>query len=489
MLGFKSTTFSKIAFNHTQIHAQRNKRTILQYYARILDSGCFLEGSSNQQLVEQLKLLFKNEYVTLVASGHDALSLAIQALKLKATDEVIFPINAYPTAFPLALSGVQLVGVDVDENGQIDPVALKKKITPRTKAIVIVHMYGLVSNLNKIKEVIGKRKITLIEDCAQAFCSSFLDQYTGTFGDIACFSFYPTKNVGTLGDGGAILTRHQRYNTFFQKAKKYGESQRYLSDFLAGHSRLPELQAAALNIYISELPELIKKKTELYDYYCQQLRTAKLSRYIRPLLSHPQSEPLVHLFVIEAQARDQLQEFLLSKKIETNIHYPTPVHQVPAFAAFRFAKEKFPVAESLSKNILSLPFHQYLSHQEIKYIVASIKEFYDLHYLESPVQKLSSLSIFFPAYNDQDSISDLVAVAHSTAKKLTRDFEILAVNDGSQDNTQKVLERLQKNTHNSGLFSTKKTEAMVELSFLELHKVKKIGCSIPMVMRSTTLQN
>lgn len=369
-------SYPLLIFNHSAIAAKKNQQEILKLISRIIDSGVFFNGRQTSKLEKNILNFLGRGYVATTASGHDSLKIALSSLNLKKTDEIIFPVNVYPTAFPVCLSDAKPQPIDVDKNGQLDPKKVKQIINQNTKVIVLVHLYGLVGKINEIVELIKGKNIFLIEDCAQAFGSSYKDKPVGTFGDISCFSFYPTKNISTVGDGGALWTKHKKLHNYFLKAKSYGETKRYFSEFLAGHSRIPEIQAGIINLYFKNILNDFIKRKKLAKYYKQELGKMPLNRYIRVLDSDADSDHTPHLFVIEAQQRDLLQEYLKRKNIPTLIHYPYPIHLLPSF---RFIGKKlgdFPIAEKLSRGIISLPFHQYLTYKSVDYIVKSIKEFY-----------------------------------------------------------------------------------------------------------------
>jgi dTDP-4-amino-4,6-dideoxygalactose transaminase len=367
-----------IEFNHTSQQARKSKKEIQRILASIIDQGVFLSGKQTALLSNNLSKVLNLPYVLPVASGHDALLIALRSLNLSSDDEVIFPVNAYPTAFAVALSGSHPVPVDVDVNGQLDPYQLKKKITKKTKAVIVVHLYGLVGDLNKIITICQNSKISLIEDCAQSFGSKYKNKMTGSFGHISCFSFYPTKNLGTLGDGGAIATNDYKTYTYCQKIASYGEKKRYNSHFVTGHSRIPEIQAAILNLYLSGWPKISKQRQDRVKYYLKALSKYCSPRHIRILTSVDGSLPVNHLFAIDAKTRNRLQQYLAKKGIPTLIHYPKPVHLLSAFRFLKNKKGDFPIAEKLSTSILSLPFHQYLTYKEIDFIVNTINKFYAL---------------------------------------------------------------------------------------------------------------
>lgn len=365
-----------IHFNDVALKAKRFEKEIIQAVSKVVESGVFFNGPQTHQLEKRLTTHLGGGFVTSVASGHDALTLALSALSLKSDDEVIFPVNVFPTAFPVALCGAKPVPVDVDKNGQLDPRKLAKKVNKKTKAIVLVHLYGLVGDLDAILDIAKRGKITLIEDCAQAFKSMYDGKPVGTFGDIGCFSFYLTKNLSTLGDGGALYTRDKRFYEFFLKAISYGEEKKYFSDFLSGHSRLPEIQAGILNLYFSDVRNNFRKRKEIASYYRKRLQEEDLLSYVRPLSSLPKSDPVPHLFVVETKERDGLRTHLDRRGIATHVHYPYPIHLMPAFSFLEKKLGDFPMAEKLSQNILSLPFHSFLSSSEINYIIKAIQEFY-----------------------------------------------------------------------------------------------------------------
>jgi len=363
-----------LSFNHTKLKAIKNKKVILKEIGGIIDRGVFINGQCVKESKKLLKKYFKTEYFLTCGSGHDSILLALQALGLKDNDEIIFPVNAYPTAFPIFISKLKGIPADVDDNGQINPNSVIKLITPKTKVIIVVHLYGLVGNLNKIFEICKKNKIFLIEDCAQAFGSRYQGKLVGTFGDFGCFSFYPTKNLSTLGDGGGILIKNKKHFDYLKKAVQYGEKKRYQSEFISGHSRLPEIQAAILNLYLKNIDKELVKRKFLADYYKKQILKYGLDKYISVLSSDNDSKPVNHLFVIKTKARNKLRNFLKKKDINTFVHYPLTINRIKAFDFL--SRKSYPKAEELSKQIISLPFHPYLNKKQINYIVKTMAGFF-----------------------------------------------------------------------------------------------------------------
>lgn len=366
----------KVPFNNVSQTARIYKRQILRQIASIIDRGIYLNGEENNKLKKKLSSYLNIPFITLTGSGHDSLSIALSSLNLDARDEVIFPVNSYPTAFPIYLSKGKPIPVDVDINGQIDLESVLRHLTKNTRVIVIVHLYGLVGNVEKILKLARENNITVVEDCAQAMGTKYKKKLVGTLGDIGCFSFYPTKTINTLGDGGFIATKKSKRSDYFEKAVSYGEKTRYLSQFIAGHSRLPEIQAGVLNIFLEHVGKVFLKREKVANWYRKEIKKYGLDKKLQILESHKNSEAVKHLFVIKAENRNQLKKYLYNKGIETLIHYPNPIHLLPAFSYLNYKKGDFKMAEKLSQEILSLPFHPYLSKANIDYVLDNIKSFY-----------------------------------------------------------------------------------------------------------------
>ncbi len=428
-----------VLFNHTAIQARLLSVEILDQVKKVIASGIFLEGSQNTLLIKNLQKYFNAKYVVPLASGHDALVYALQALHLSPNDEVIIPANAYPTACAAYQAGARIVLADVNRDAQISLQEIQKKVTPHTKAVIVVHLYGFVGQLKEITSWLDKQKIVCIEDCAQSFGTTVEGIPVGTFGRFGCFSFYPTKNLGTLGDGGAIVTKRKKDYEFILQAKAYGEKKKYYSQFVSGHSRLPEIQASVLNLYLKHFPKTQKSRQKIWKYFIRQIQLHHLHPFITPMQASREVQPTPHLCVLQVKDRDQLQAYLKKHGIETHIHYPVPIHKVPAFASLSNQDTSFPVTEYLSNTILSVPFHQFLREENVDEIIQLIQQFY----LQN-LPKNISLTLMFPAYNDAQSIPALVEKANEVGSFITEDYEVLVVNDGSSDDTQKVLQRLQR---------------------------------------------
>lgn len=371
------TNNSAISFNGVTLFSQKNKKNLLLLFSNLIDScGNYLDGREARKIEENLTAYLGGGYVSTTSSGHEALVLSLLSLHLQKNDEIIFPVNSYPTAFAVAQSGAKIIPCEVDENGQLDPLSLKTKINARTKVVIVVHLYGLVGKIDQIKKAIRRKNIYLLEDAAQAFGSFYKGKPVGTLGDISCFSFYPTKNLFTLGDGGAIWTKHKKLYQHIAQSKQYGEKVRYQSAFISGHSRIPEIQSSIVNYFFRQRNLEARKKRKLESYYRKKIYEMKLDKYISPLASDISSNSLLHLFVVHAKKRDGLRKFLTEKDIPTLIHYPQPVHLVKAFQFLKLEKGAFPIAEDLSQHVISLPFHSFLTYIEVDRILNLIEDYY-----------------------------------------------------------------------------------------------------------------
>jgi len=342
----------------TQFQAEKDK--LQPVINRVLKSGIYLMGPELEKFEKEFANYLKTKHVIGVDSGTDALTLTIKALGLTRQDEVIVPANAYPTAFGIAASNVSLRLCDVDPNtANLTPKTISSALTSKTKAIIAVHLYGLPAPMKEINKLAKKHKLFVIEDCAQASIA---------FGDLACFSFYPTKNLACLGDGGAIATNSSRLAKKLKQLRMYGEKQRYQSLTVSTHSRLDEIQSAILRVRLKTLSKQVKKRRQLANYYRSQLP-------VKMLLADSPNHAY-HLFVVKTLRRDKLQKYLFERKIQTAIHYPKPIHLQPAFRHLGYRRGDFPNTEKLSRQVLSLPLYPYVSKQDQDKIIRVINKFY-----------------------------------------------------------------------------------------------------------------
>jgi len=348
-----------------------HKQELNEAVKRVMESGAYLLGQELAAFETELADYLGVKYVVGVGSGTDALTLSIRSLGLGLGDEVIVPANAYPTAFGVKAAGVNLRLCDVEENTlNVSAKTLEAAITNRTKAVVVVHLYGMPAPTAEIMKLAKKKNLLVIEDCAQAVGAKIGGRNVGTFGDAACFSFYPTKNLGAMGDGGAVSVNNKKLSEKIGMLRMYGEDMRYNSVEFSTHSRLDEIQSAILRVRIKYLEEELIARQKLADDYRRELPDEVLiPKKIADGIRHAN-----HLFVIRLKDREKIQLSLKKIGIETAIHYPAPIHFQPAFKFLGYERGDFPVSESASRQVLSLPLYTGLSLKDQKRIILGVRQ-------------------------------------------------------------------------------------------------------------------
>jgi dTDP-4-amino-4,6-dideoxygalactose transaminase len=346
---------------------------ILQNIKEVLDSQWYVLGESVKEFENKYKTLSSVRYASGVGSGLDALIISLKALNIKKGDEVIVASNAYIASW-LSITNVGATIVPVEPNEKtfnIDADKIEEKITVNTKVIMPVHLYGQPCEMDKIMHIAKKYNLYVVEDNAQAHLAKFKGKITGSFGDINATSFYPTKNIGAIGEAGCITTDNKKYAEFSKKYRNYGSSEKYICDLIGTNSRLDELQASILNIKLDYIEDWTRQRIEIANLYTQRLTNLVETPFINSKCSH-----VYHLYVIKTNKRDELKEFLQLKGIGTAIHYPIPPHLQKAYSHLNFKKGDFPIAEKLANQSLSLPIYPGLSNDQVIYICDSIKEFF-----------------------------------------------------------------------------------------------------------------
>ncbi len=298
-----------------------------------------------------------------VATGCDALLCAMEALGIGKGDEVITVANTFiGTVLPIIRVGATPVLVDCDpQTQQIDPEQVEAAITPRTAAIVPVHLYGRLAPMDELLAIADKNNLFLLEDAAQAHGARYKGKRAGSLGKAAGFSFYPAKNLGAWGDGGAVTTNDSELSAKVSKIRNYGQEKKYFHDTLGWNSRLDSLQAIVLSEKLKLLDQWNENRRTAANWYYERLKDSGFCLYHEK----PENEAVHHLFVITHKDRDLLQDKLQSKGIPTGIHYPVPIHQHKCFADHPFAKEEFPHSERQGNELLSLPMHPKLTKNEV----------------------------------------------------------------------------------------------------------------------------
>lgn len=336
----------------------------------VLQSGWFILGENVKRFESDFAKFNNVEYCAGVASGLDALSLSIMALDIEKGSEIIVPSNTYiATILSILQTGNIPVLVEPDiKTYNIDPLLIEKVITKRTKAVMVVHLYGKPCDMDPIITICKKHNLFLIEDCAQAHGAEYKGKKVGVFGDMAGFSFYPSKNLGCLGDGGAVLTSNGALHKKNEMLRNYGSSKKYFNEFVGMNSRLDEIQAAFLTIKLKSLDKINKYKRDLALIYLSNLK----EDFILPA-TNDDFYDVYHIFNIRHIRRDELKEYLKVNNIQTEIHYPVPPHKQKALSFL--SNLKFPVSEEIHDTTLSLPISTMHTREDIFRVVEVMNKF------------------------------------------------------------------------------------------------------------------
>lgn len=339
---------------------------------RVLDSGWYILGRELEEFEKEFAGYIGSPFCVGLNSGLDALILAVKALGIGPDDEVIVPANTYiATVLGITANGAVPVFCEPDEFYNLDASRIESLITNKTRAIMVVHLYGQAANMTAIKSVADSHGLYIIEDCAQSHSAKFDGITTGTWGNVGCFSFYPTKNLGAFGDAGAVLVKDEKLAEKFRALRNYGSLVKYHNDYCGVNSRLDEMQAALLRVKLSHLDELIAERIALKDKYLSGINNPAI---ILPKVRE-KSGHVWHLFVIRCDRRNELHDYLESKGIHTQIHYPVPPHMQKCYDYLGHHKGDFPIAERFADEVLSLPFYNGMTDNEIDYVIEVINAF------------------------------------------------------------------------------------------------------------------
>ncbi|HBH82416.1 MAG TPA: aminotransferase [Bacteroidales bacterium] len=339
-------------------------------FCNVLDSGWFILGENVEKFEKEFADYNNVRYCAGVASGLDALILAIRSLDLPGGSEIIVPSNTYiATILSILQNGHDPVLVEPDiRTYNIDPSLIEASITTKTKAVIVVHLYGKTCDMDPIMYLCKKFNLYLIEDCAQAHGAIYKGKKAGSFGDLAAFSFYPSKNLGCLGDGGAVMTNNYEYYEKVKILRNYGSNIKYNNMYIGVNSRLDELQAAFLRIKLKYLDKIVSHKRSLAGLYLDNLT----GDFILPVVSD-ESYDAYHIFNIRHSKRDKVRDHLLRKKIKTEIHYPISPNKQKALSFLNHLT--FPVSEEIHRTTLSLPVSSYHKPEDIVRVIEVLNRF------------------------------------------------------------------------------------------------------------------
>ena len=342
-------------------------------FDRVYTRSWYIGGVEDEAFEREFAEYCGAKYCVGVGNGLDALMLALKALGIGGGDEVIVPSNTYiATALAVTYVGATPILVEPDiRTFNINPTLIEEKITAKTKAIMPVHLYGQACDMDPIMDIAKKHNLYVVEDCAQAHGAKYKGKVVGTFGDVAGFSFYPGKNLGALGDAGAVVTNSKKIADMVRSLGNYGSDYKYHHIYKGNNSRLDELQAAFLSAKIPHLNRMNMERRRIAFLYSTGITNPKV---ITPYVLE-NCEPVWHIYGIRCNERDALEKHLRDKEIGTNKHYPIPIHKQDCYKEWGIKDGELPLAEEISSTELSIPMYYGLTDAEIQYVIDAINEF------------------------------------------------------------------------------------------------------------------
>ncbi len=334
--------------------------------AQILESGWYVLGKELEKFEKEFSSYLGIKNCSGVASGLDALVMAFRLLGIGKGDEVIVQGNTYiASIMGITINGAVPVFVEPDEYYNIDVEKIEEKITKKTKAILVVHLYGQATDMSTVMDIAKSYKLKVVEDCAQSHGAVWKGDMTGTIGDIGCFSFYPTKNLGAFGDGGAIVTNNDDIAQKARILRNYGSDVKYHNKVVGMNSRLDEIQAGLLSVKLKHLDELTEEREKICNYYINMITNQKI---ILPRVKKYASS-VWHQFVIRTENRNKLKNYLQNNGISTIIHYPIPSYLSEAYKYLGYKVGDYPITEEYANKVLSLPLYNGMTKKELDYVV------------------------------------------------------------------------------------------------------------------------
>ena len=342
-------------------------------FERVYKRSWYIEGEEDAAFEKAFAEYCGVKYAVGVGNGLDALMLALKALGIGEGDEVIVPSNTYiATALAVTYVGAKPVFVEPDiRTFNIDPSGIGEKITSASKAIIPVHLYGQACDIDPIMEIARAKGLYVIEDCAQAHGATYKGRIVGSFGDMAGFSFYPGKNLGALGDAGAVVTNNKEMADMVRALGNYGSDYKYHHIYKGNNSRLDELQAAFLSAKLPILDKVNEDRRRIAKAYTEGIKNEKI---ITPFVSED-CVPVWHIYAVRCDERDALEKHLKDLEIGTNKHYPIPIHLQECYKDLGITEGSLPVAEEISRTELSLPLYYGMTDEQIKYVIDAVNSF------------------------------------------------------------------------------------------------------------------
>lgn len=350
------------------------KEELTKAFSSVLEKNYFIMGSEERSFEKNFAEYLGAKYAVGCGNGLDALHIALKALGIGAGDEVIVPSSTYiATALAVSYAGATPVFVEpTAESFNIDATRIEEKITSKTKAIMVVHLYGRPADMDPIMAIAKKHGLKVVEDCAQAHGAKYKGKKVGTFGDAAGFSFYPGKNLGALGDGGALVTNDPNVAKIAAMLTNYGSEIKYYNEYKGFNSRLDEMQAAFLNVKLKSLDKWNDERRRIAARYLKEIKNPRI---VLPLPSDEDHYCVWHIFGIKCKEREKLEKYLAEKGIGVLKHYPVPMHLQKAYKELGIKKGELPIAEEISSTELSIPLYYGLTDEEATYIIDALNAF------------------------------------------------------------------------------------------------------------------
>lgn len=338
----------------------------------VLRSGWYILGKEVESFEEEFAAYMGAKYAIGVDNGLNAIVLGIKALEIGRGDEVIVAANTYiATVLGASLNGATPVFVDVTADHNMDPTKIEAAITPNTKAVLVTHLYGQACEMAQIKAICKKHNLFLLEDCAQSHCAKSSGEMTGTIGDLGFFSFYPTKNMGGFGDGGAVLTNNEALRDRLRALRNYGSVKRYQNDYEGHNSRLDEIQAGLLRVKLSHLDELIARRVQLAERFLAEMKNPK----VQLPTTAKDCTHVYHLFVVQVEDREDFMAHLKECGVGSDIHYPIPPFLAKPYAHLGYTYKDFPMTEKLYSRIVTLPLFDGMTDEEATQIIQAVNSY------------------------------------------------------------------------------------------------------------------
>lgn len=364
-------TSLKIPFVDLHTQHQSIADELNEAIQRVMNRSWFILGTELHAFEEEFATYCNVSHCVGVGSGTEALHLGLKALGIGPGDEVITVAHTFiATALAIVWTGATPVFVDIDpQTYTIDPTRVAEAVTSRTRAILPVHLYGQCADMDSLLSIAREHNLYVIEDAAQAHGATYKGRMAGSMGDIGCFSFYPTKNLGACGDGGAVVTNDRQIAEKLKQLRNYGETNKYHHETIGFNSRLDEIQAAILRTKLKHLDAWNTKRNDAAGYYLENLD----ERFVKPYAAADRSH-VYHLFAIRAESRESLQMHLSEREIQTQIHYPIPIHLQEAFRDHGYCRD-LSNTERIAQHVLSLPLYPTITHEQLDYITEVVNSY------------------------------------------------------------------------------------------------------------------